>query len=321
MHSARRIPITLSAALLLGVALGLSIQRERQPSTDDAPAPVEYPTAAGRDIRSSSSRPGAETSFIRKPASSTTAAYAAAWELLKDGKLRRRDRRDLECALMRKWCLIDLRAALHAAFEEEGMDEEDPFVESPLDACAEGIVDQPDFVWDLISSREYGLHTRRLRWKWIENEAEARPLELIRRLPELPADCIHEAIRAVTAIIHFREDPTSVRDEVIDAVLVLRGTPDEAAATRGFVEGMVAARESDEIAALVADSPDPALRKLYLDAYVRSIGFLFPGQNPGGLDLLPVDVRAEVESRLGRDSPAPEGLFPVTEPEAPPPDE
>lgn len=322
MNPARCTPITLSAALLLGVALGLGGPRGKQSAPEGSNTPLKGFEVTARDAGATATRAGLESSSsVRTAASSTADAYAMAWELLKDGKLPRMERRDLECALLEEWCQIDLRAALEAAFGEEGMAVQDPFAESPLDACFSGILEQPDLVWELVSSREYGLHTRQLRSLWIEACAGTRPLEVMHRLPEMPAEVRHDAIYEAASSTHRREDPAPGRDAVAAAVLALLGTPDGLEAMEGFAKGLLSAMKAGELGLLVAKQQDPALRDLYLSAYVRGFKFSSTTQILTELEKLPAELRAEVESRLGQDTPAPEGLFPVTEPQRPPPEE
>jgi hypothetical protein len=121
---------------------------------------------------------------------------------------------------------------------------------------------------------------------------------VLRRLPELPSDVRAEAVRMVTLSTHRREQPAPGKDEVIAAVLALRGTPDEAVAIEGFSTGLASAMETTELGALLLDPPDPDLRDVYVMAYPAMIeGSTSPVSNPY-LDSLPPDLRAEVEAAI-----------------------
>lgn len=297
MPPARRNPLTLAAALLLGVALGLAGLREKKPVPEVLPpsAAASVPDAAA--ARPASSRDGSASSSPRTTTGSEPDAYAAAWELLQQRDLRRSERQELESILLREWSKIDLRAALHAQFAAvPNGDEDDPFQER-FGACSEEVGRQPDLVWELISSREYGLHTCLLRREWIDSCAGKQPFEVLRRLPDLPADERAQAIDMAVYYTHRQNEPALGKDEVAAAVLALRGTPDEAAAMEGFAWGLVRVTETSELATLLLDPPDPELRDVYLMAYAVAIddGGLWLLDESPHLDSLPPKLRAEVE--------------------------
>lgn len=292
MNAAPRTTLTLLAALLLGAALGLAGTRAKPPAADTLITPSK-----GFHAGSTPSRAAAESSAIRTAEVSTSDAYAAAWELLQQRDLRRKERQYLESSLLGEWRKIDLRAALHAAFEEEPARNEDPF-ESPFSGCWEEIPQQLDLVWELVATREYGLHTRALRKAWILASAEKRPLDVLRRLPDLPSDVRALAVHAAIYYTHHRQFAAPGKDEVVAAVLALRGTPDEAAALEGFATGIASTVDFTELGTLLLDPPDPDLRDVYVMAYAVGIaGSTSPNSNPH-LDSLPPDLRAEVEEAV-----------------------
>jgi hypothetical protein len=297
MHPARRTSLTLSAALLLGVALGLTGLRGKTqpPEVRHSSAAVSDPAAPAAG--SESSRDDAvSSSSTRKPEGSSPDAYAAAWELLQQRDLRRSERQELESTLLREWSKVDLRAALHAAFARDPIYDEDPFRWSPVEACLEEVDKQPDLVWELISSREYGLRTRDLRVAWMDSCAGKKPLEVLRRLPDLPAEDRAQAVHMAIYFTHDPEEPAPGKDEVVAAVLALRGTPDEAAAMEGFAKALARVTGSSDLAALMLDSPDPGLREVYLMAYAFVIERGGPLGESAHLDPLPPGLRAEVEA-------------------------
>lgn len=299
MSPARRNSITLAAALLLGVALGLAGLPEKKPAPEVLPsstaASVPVVPAAGYD----SSSDGLASSTTRTAEDSPPDAYAAAWELLQQRDLRRSERQKLESALLAEWSKVDLRAALHAQFAvEPNGDVDDPFHLSPVGACVEEVGRQLDLVWELISSREYGLHTRLLRAEWIDSCAGKKPLEVLRRLLDLPAGDRAEAIAMAIYYTHRLSQPAPGKDEVAAAVLALRGTPDEAAALEGFATGLARVTETSELGSLLLDPPAPELREVYLMAYAEAIDGGGPlGENPH-LNSLPPDLRADVEAAV-----------------------
>lgn len=298
MHPARLNSLTLAAVLLLGVALGLAGPREKKPAPEVSTPSTAASAPAAPAAGPASSRDGSASSSARTTTVSKTDAYAAAWELLQQRDLRRSERQQLETALLRDWSKIDLRAALHAQFAAvPNGDEDDPFL-TPLGACMEEVHKQPDLVWELISSREYGLHTRDLRVAWMDSCAGEQPLKVVRHLPDLPADDRAHAIQEAVYSTHRRSQPAPGKDEVAAAVLALRGTPDETAAMEGFAMGLARAIETSELSPLLLDPPDPEFRDFYLAAYVIEIDLVGPLNENPHLNSLPPDLRAEVEAAI-----------------------
>lgn len=308
MSATRRTPVTISAALLLGVAFGFAGPWGKEMTRNEGPPPS--------DAGSATASAAAGGSSARTAASSSANAYAAAWELLKDGKLRREERRQLESTLLREWSKVDLRAALHAAFEGDCSDRDDPFVFLPMDASLE-VGTQADLLWELVLSREYSLHTRRLRREWINITARKDPLEILRRLPEMPPDVRALAVCRAVADSHrfaglYR--PAAGKEEVIAAVLKLRGSSYEAAAMAGLAGGISSITETSELSGLLLNSPDPALRDVYLKAYAIKVEHGSDGGRQVALDILPAETRAEVEALSGSPSIQIQGvLFPLTD--------
>jgi hypothetical protein len=290
--------ITLSAALLLGVALGLAGPREKKPAPEVATPPAAASAPAAPPAGPASSRDEAALSSARTAAVSKPDAYAAAWELLQQRDLRRSERQALETALLEEWCKIDLRAALHAAIANDPTYNEHSLMWSPVSTCLEEVSHQPELVWDLVSAREYGLRTSLLRREWIWSCAGSQPLQLLRRLPDLPADDRAEAIQMAVRYTHQQDEPAPGKDEVVAAVLALRGTPDEVAAMNGFANGLAGAMRFSDLEALLLDPPDPELRDLHVMAYAAKIDSgRLPGDTPDVHSLSP-GLRAEVEAAV-----------------------
>jgi hypothetical protein len=291
MTAARHSPITLSAALLLGAALGLAGMRADRPSPAAATVPSADTAIAATDSAPSTFAAGRDTAA----AASSAAVYSAAWELLKDGKLPREERRVIQRALLEEWCRIDLRAALHAAFEEDETTREAPFTTPLFGSCSEGIRSQPDLAWNLISSREFGLHTRTLRREWIHLTAEDDPPTLVRRFSELPPDVLLDAIWAAAASTYRSTEPIRGREELNAAMFAMSKTPTADAATGAFAAGIAARLQHKQLLPWVRKPPEAWLRKPYLDAYVLSLRRLAADELTTVLENLPNDLRAEVE--------------------------
>lgn len=288
MISSLRSWSTLFAALLLGAAIGFS----RLPGPLAQSSPVS-PSAwgSGEETDAVSSSSDGKTPATRTSGLPSKSAYASAWELLKDGHLPRGERLQLQCALLEEWCMLDLEPALRAALGE--LPDEDPFAPDPLTACDAGIASQLELTWELIQKRELGLHTHRLRWKWIETAAQKCPRDLIHHLPDLPPDCIEGAIHV--GVQQTQRSSAPEKDQVITAALAFRGTPDEAAAMKGAAGGLASALEFSDLIATLLDTSDSQSRALYFDAYVTALDDLSASRLQAELENLPATLRAEVE--------------------------
>jgi hypothetical protein len=106
-----------------------------------------------------------------------SAAYAGAWEILKDGEIDPYPRAALQRALLEEWCMLDLEAALHAAIGE-----------SMIGSCSPGIEAKSEEVWAWIRESKFRLSTWPLLHTWIEVAGETDPRMLLRRYEEIPPD-------------------------------------------------------------------------------------------------------------------------------------
>lgn len=312
MTAARHSPITLSAALLLGVALGLAGMREDRPSPAAATEPADDTAIAATDSLPSTFAAGRDSAAAASP----SAAYSAAWELLKDGKLRRKERRAIQCDLLEEWCQIDLRAALRAAFDEDEVTDEDPFAASPYDACSDGIRSQLDLVWELVEAREYGLHTRKLRTQWITLAGYQNPLKLLDHFPKLPAepkdrqdDPRWQAVQmALAGSIEQSADP-KLTDAVLAKLVVLAVDEDRdriVNAAAGFLPLWIPEERHLEF---LRGAKTPVAREIHLRAYASLLQVYLNNGKVEKLDEIPAEFRAEMMSLLGRRAATPEDRF------------
>lgn len=309
----RRTPLTLLAALLLGAALGLLATGEKPPSSSSLPATAEGAGTAARGNPSPPPRAGRESTSARLPAGSTAAAYSAAWELLLDRELPRDERTTLASALLEEWCLVDLRAALHAAFSDGRTDSDDPFAPDALDSCSKGIEQQPDLAWELCESQEYGLHTRRLRETWIVHTGVQDPLRLLDRYSLLPAERLEQgraprdaAIRmALVGSLEKNADP-KLAEAVLAKLVALAEEGDRekivSAAAAFLPQWLPAERNLESLRA----AQSPVDREIYLKAYAGLVQSHLDIGQLEKLDQIPADLRAEVLPLLRLPEPAPE---------------
>jgi hypothetical protein len=309
MTAARHSPITLSAALLLGAALGLAGMRADRPSPAAATVPSDDAAIAATDSAPSTFAAGRDTAAAASP----SAAYSAAWELLKDGKLRRKERRVVGSALLEEWCRIDLRAALHAAFDEDEVTDEDPFAASPYDACSDGIRSQLDLVWELVEAREYDLHTRKLRTHWITLAGHQNPLKLLDHFPKIPAepqdrqdDPRTQAVEmALAGSINQSADP-KLTDAVLAKLVALAVDEDRdriVNAAAGFLPLWIPEERHLEF---LRGANTLVAREIHLRAYTSLLQVHLNHGKKEKLDQIPAEFRDEVMSRLGYPARAPE---------------
>lgn len=315
MTPARRTPLTLLAALLLGAILGLLATGEKLPLSSSVPAAA---VGAGNDAPPVPP-PGMKSSSARPPSESSSGAYSAAWELLKDRPLPREERRALEDAVIKEWCVIDLKAALRAAFAEVGSpyfgDEDDPFVthpNPPFEACQDAIGQQLDLTWELVVSQEYGLNTRKLRECWITFVGLQSPLKLLEHFAMLPAEPWNGGLGprdgAVRLAMHQSFDK-SADPKLVDAVMAKL---EEFAtqfdrkqiisnAAMAFPMGLPEERHLE----LLRGATTPVAREIHLKSYVahlcRGLGLPIGHEV---LDRIPVEYRIEARALLDLNEPA-----------------
>jgi hypothetical protein len=105
-----------------------------------------------------------------------------------------------------------------------------------LDSCYDAIAAHPEFVWELIQNREFGIQTNRLRACWIKALSH-QPVLIMEKLPEMPW---HAQLAAFASIRFQPGDAVSKAHEVLPRFL---------------------------------QHEDPSLREFYLNAYAHYIGW------------------------------------------------
>ncbi len=289
-----RLRITAPAALLLGAALGLLAGWGEPAATADVPLQKEESASPSSRVLTVSSRTSSTASTPRLPTEGSAAAYAAAWESLKDGKLPRQERIDLQHLLLREWALVDLAAAIRAVAADPIKHDDDPFDSSAIDYLWQGIAAQPDVAWDIIQSRELGMRTPRLRNGWIQAVGRKDPVELIGKLPQLPQEDRFKAMRAAVVGSHHRDQAGTGGEEVVATLLALRGTADDPIARKALAEGLSSSVRCEDLRADFLRQQDPDVRSIYLDAYAQSFEQLDLPERDAELEALPAHLRAEV---------------------------
>lgn len=167
---------SLLAAIVGGALLGGFGPSPKDAGGGEPPSPESRQTPATRTSAASSVVGNASERELKGTAR-VSAAYAGAWEILKDGKVDSSIRVVLQQALLEEWCLVDLESALHAAIEE-----------SMNGVCAPGIEERPEEVWSWIQDSKFGLSTWPLLYTWIEIVGEANPGLLLQRFDDIPPD-------------------------------------------------------------------------------------------------------------------------------------
>lgn len=183
---------SLLAAIVAGALLGGFGPSPKDAGGGESPPPDSGKTPARNT--SAASVAGNASDRDLKGTARVSAAYAGAWEILKDGKLDPSIRVVLQQALLEEWCLVDLEAALPAAIGE-----------SMIGACAPGIEARSEEVWSWIRDSKFGLSTWSLLHTWIEIAGEKDPRHLLQRFDELPPDPV-PVKRAPTSASSDRSD-------------------------------------------------------------------------------------------------------------------
>ncbi len=185
MTATFRSHLTRAAALLLGLALGWGGSRQEAAATLDGgngPRRPEKESAKfSADSKPANKLPRSDGEGPFEP----TEAYAAAWDLLKDGRHSIVERRAIQAKLLEEWALVDIASALRAAFSEPANSYIDG--EKTLrDCCLEGIRRQPDLVWSLVLGGSFGFEQRKLSQLWLKAMREQDPVAILECYPDLP---------------------------------------------------------------------------------------------------------------------------------------
>lgn len=181
----RRLWISHLAVLGMGVIVGMLAWPARESAAEPAAlsAKSDGASAGGRSAGGSKA-----TTF---PASH----YAAAWETLKDGRLPRQERLEIQRSLLREWSVLDLEAAFRAVFAEGPGSQADL-----LEACDSGILADPSAAWALAMTRAVGWESARVRTRWLEIVADKDPLRVFPVLdqvsPSERTDAVEDLARA-----------------------------------------------------------------------------------------------------------------------------
>jgi hypothetical protein len=193
---------TLLLALLLGGGIAAYSRRDEMGTSV-----VSQPDTVSASDRPASFSPSA--SFHASRQSLEAVACASAWESLKDGRLTRSDRIQIQVKLFDEWSRHDLSAALIAFCSESGLyslQDADMFYGDLLPVMKAN----PEQMEELLASGRLGLKTGFLRATWFRNLAEAAPVGVLNRLAELPASQRKETLDCVVANLpSLLEDPAT----------------------------------------------------------------------------------------------------------------
>jgi hypothetical protein len=129
-----------------------------------------------------------QASFIASSANGPR-EFSIAWELLRREKLPSDQRKILQGALLEKWSVADLEAALRASFAEhpEELLSSGPFSSglALLSSCEAGILANPERALRLFRDKSLGIGTAQLGEKWCDLMLEQAPERVVAALKEI----------------------------------------------------------------------------------------------------------------------------------------
>ena len=215
--------------------------------------------------------------------------YAAAWESLKDGGLSWKARLEIQEALLGEWSVIDLAAAIRAAFAEGPR-----FQDDLLKSCNPGILADPAAAWQLAAGRAFGWESARVRKHWMKLVAEQDPLKVFSVLGDVPANERIDAVENLAVVWGYDSTDPHVRDEIWTKLLDLDGEPwgNMALFSAGQIIG--SERRPQELLSLLEAARSPAERRLLGAAFAVSLYGQEDEEFAVEFGLIPVAMRAEV---------------------------
>ena len=170
---------------------------------------------------------------------------------------------------------------------------------------------QPDLVWDLIESREFGLHTRQLRKDWISIMSIRGPDKILKHfaaLPEEPSGAGDPprdwAIQsALTGSFANDADPNLALEVMRQLVELSDGGDREkiVAIAAGTLKLWIPEERHLEF---LRGASSPVAREIHLKAYAGHLQRYVDFRKLEKLDQIPADLRAEVLPLLRLPEPA-----------------
>jgi hypothetical protein len=143
------------------------------------------------------------------------AAYASAWESLKDSRLSRDDRIRAQSVLLAEWLRHDLAAALVAFYSnpDDLTYFEAEFFRGQLRPA---MAANSKVVEDLLGSGALGLQARSVRDAWFLHLMKTEPVEVLDRLDELPGAWRINRLADVVERLLSAPDDTETRYEALE---------------------------------------------------------------------------------------------------------
>ena len=294
---------TKLAVLLIGAALGVAGSKDKPSAPVIVPAPAENFRLESKPSRPTASAAPRVSESTRAPAPQSTEDYAAAWESLKDGKLQRTERVELQRQLLAEWAEIDLESALHAYFGDPPMNR-DAFLWSPLnDIFLSAISRQQGLTWELIQKHAFGPRTSELRQEWIRAKGDGDPIGLLSHLDDLPpwreskfGTSREWAVSSALRGAHATGADPALGSTVLTRLLAIpadQGGSQAVKAARDYLP-----RQSPEtLTHGISTATDPAIREIYLDALVTRLRNI-DNYVQEKVKQVPAELRAEVAAEL-----------------------
>lgn len=264
----------------------------------------------------------------------STEAYAAAWDSLKEGRLPVNELRAIQAKLMEEWALVDIEAALRAAFDEPSAYYVDP-EKNLRDCCLEGIRLHPDLVWKIASEGSFGFENRKLLDLWVKALREVDPMAILDHYQDFPPWELEikpyepesespfgvdpEVIFSSEAVPWRAPESYPLRSQVIaDALHVAHSDVTDRAVSEQIMkciarlgegeDGDKVIQMSDRVLGQILSlattvegyqqASDAGVRRLYLGALVQNFSYFDPAVRAVKLTEIPPDLRAKVEAGI-----------------------
>jgi hypothetical protein len=200
--------------------------------------------------------------------------FAAAWELLRREKITRGERRALQEALLEKWSVVDLEAALRASlaeFQETRGDIPGLVFHEVIVGCDPGIRARPEIALQLIRDKTLGFGSARLRDQWLRVLRDERPELLFAALGEFAGDDRTRTLEELASSLRPSHPGAAVDPLKLAKILPLHDRPGGTHDLRQVASQLADSLPLSALQREMNAATDPARRTLFLSAFAQSL--------------------------------------------------
>lgn len=274
--------LTLPLALLAGAGVAALFRSDE----------TEITTGSGADALSSSVGIHSATPATHPAAASRSpqaTACAAAWELLKDGRLNSDDRFHAQSAILAEWSRHDLASAMVAVYADRpaGIYVADHLRLSELES---GMISNPEIVEELLNSGRLGLHTPEVRADWFRLFAAEDPVAILGRIDELSSQHRSNVLSFAAGYLpSISQEPAMWQAAMERISLIISGDDKEDGVAEVIAMRLGLDNSLQDLSAAYRAGADPQMRELFVLAAVYAL-------MPDDLHLGMIEMRDEVHS-------------------------